>query len=192
MSALFNFETVLYVLLLIVCSATYLRQFRPTLYHRDSAELYKKFLYKCSVVGDRLSPWVSICCLVLAFRVVFVYWRRKRQRQRKENDAFRVFRQSWVLRYAEATHGEGEGGGVSLFFFPIVRHFRTAVRRSQSRAFLPFVPFMHFTRTSQAMICRTCTSLFLSLSTLLSFSFALFLSICPLPTKHRRRDLRQS
>ncbi|AYU82821.1 Protein of unknown function (DUF1242) [Leishmania donovani] len=73
MSALFDFETVLYVLLLIVCTATYLRQFRPTLYHRDSFELYKKFLYKCSVVGDRLSPWVSICCLVLAFRVIFVY-----------------------------------------------------------------------------------------------------------------------
>lgn len=71
MSVLFDIETILYILLLAICTATYLRQFRPTLFHRDSSELYKKFLYKCSVVGDRLSLWVSIACLCLAFKFLF-------------------------------------------------------------------------------------------------------------------------
>ncbi|CCW64777.1 unnamed protein product [Phytomonas sp. EM1] len=72
MSAFFDFETILYILLLTICTATYLRQYSPTLFHRDSYELYKKFLYKCSVVGDRLSPWVSICCLILAMKIIFI------------------------------------------------------------------------------------------------------------------------
>ena len=35
-------------------------------------------------------------------------------------------------------------GGFSLFFFPIVRHFRTAVRRSQSRSVPAFFPLYAF------------------------------------------------
>ncbi|EPY31087.1 protein kish-A [Strigomonas culicis] len=73
MSVLFDFETVVYILVLLICSATYIRQYRPTLFHRDSQELYKKCLYKCSVVGDRLSLWVAAVCVILAFRVLFVY-----------------------------------------------------------------------------------------------------------------------
>lgn len=72
MSALFNFQTIVYVLLLTICTATYLRQFRPTLFHRDNTELYQQFLYKCSVVGDRLSLWVALGCIILAVRILFV------------------------------------------------------------------------------------------------------------------------
>ncbi|CUG92880.1 GPI-anchored surface protein, putative [Bodo saltans] len=73
MSAILSFESTVFVLLLLVCTATYLRQYRPTLFHRDHTELHKKFLYKCSVVGDRLSPWVALGCFVMAIRVLFVY-----------------------------------------------------------------------------------------------------------------------
>ncbi|CAD2214664.1 hypothetical protein AGDE_03399 [Angomonas deanei] len=72
MSVLFNVESLIYVLVLLICTATYVRQYRPTLFHRDSVEFYKKFLYKCSVVGDRLSLWVSVLCIILAFRILFV------------------------------------------------------------------------------------------------------------------------
>lgn len=73
MSAILSFESTIFVLLLLVCTATYLRQYRPSLFHRDSVELHKKFLYKCSVVGDRMSPWVAFGCLVMAIRVLFAY-----------------------------------------------------------------------------------------------------------------------
>ncbi|PBJ69512.1 hypothetical protein BCY84_19585 [Trypanosoma cruzi cruzi] len=73
MSAFFDFETIAYALLLVICTATYLRQYRPTLFHRDHNELYRKFLYKCSVIGDRLSLWVALGCFVIAMRMLFVY-----------------------------------------------------------------------------------------------------------------------
>lgn len=72
MTFLFSFQAVLYVLLLCICSATYLRELRPTLFHRDSTGMGRQFLYKCSVVGDRLSPLVSIGCFVAAGRILFV------------------------------------------------------------------------------------------------------------------------
>ncbi len=71
MSAFFHFESTIFVLLLLICTATYLRQYRPTLFHRDHTELHKKFLYKCSVLGDRLSPYVAAGCVVVAFRILF-------------------------------------------------------------------------------------------------------------------------
>jgi hypothetical protein len=54
-----------------VCTATFLRQYRPTLFHRDSSELHWAFLYRCSVIGDRLSPLVAAACVVVALRVLF-------------------------------------------------------------------------------------------------------------------------
>ena len=73
MSALFNFESTLFVLLLIICTSTYVRQYRPSLYHRDSGDLSKQFLYKCSVIGDRLSPVVSVGCIIMGLRVLFFH-----------------------------------------------------------------------------------------------------------------------
>ncbi|CBH15430.1 Protein of unknown function (DUF1242), putative [Trypanosoma equiperdum] len=73
MSVFFDIEAAAYVLLLIICTATYLRQYSPTLFHRDHTELHRKFLYKCSVVGDRLSLWVATGCIVVAVRMLFVY-----------------------------------------------------------------------------------------------------------------------
>lgn len=72
MSALFSFESTIFVLLLSICTATYVRQYQPTLFHRDSSDFHKAFLYKCSVVGDRLSPYVSAMLLIMAFRVLFL------------------------------------------------------------------------------------------------------------------------
>ena len=72
MSAIFSFESTIFVLLLSICTATYVRQYQPSMYHRDSTEFHKAFLYKCSVIGDRLSPYVSVMLLIMAFRVLFL------------------------------------------------------------------------------------------------------------------------
>ena len=72
MSVLFSLQSTIYVLLLLICTATHIRYFRPSLYHRQSRELWKKFLYKCSVIGDRLSPVVAVGCVLVAFRILFI------------------------------------------------------------------------------------------------------------------------
>ena len=66
MSIFFDLQTAIFVLLLCICTATHVRVFRPTWFTRESPEMYKSFLYKCWVVGDRLSPWVAGMCVVQA------------------------------------------------------------------------------------------------------------------------------
>lgn len=70
MTVLFDLESTIFVLLLLICTATHVRYFRPTLYNRASQELYLKFLYKCSVIGDRCSVLVAVGCVVMAIRVL--------------------------------------------------------------------------------------------------------------------------
>ena len=72
MSVLFSLQSTIFVLLLLICTATHVRYFRPSLYHRDSRELWKRFLYKCSVLGDRLSVVVAAGCVVMAMRILFI------------------------------------------------------------------------------------------------------------------------
>jgi hypothetical protein len=73
MSAIFSFESTLFVLLLLICTATYVRQYRPSLFHRESTELWRQTLYKFSVIGDRLSPWVAAGCIIMGLRVLFAF-----------------------------------------------------------------------------------------------------------------------
>lgn len=70
MTVLFDLESTIFVLLLLICTATHIRYFRPTAYNRGSQELYFKFLYKCSVIGDRCSAFVAAACVVMALRVL--------------------------------------------------------------------------------------------------------------------------
>ena len=70
MSVLFDLESTIFVILLVICTATHVRYFRPSMYCRSSQELYLKFLYKCSVIGDRCSPFVAGACVIMALRVL--------------------------------------------------------------------------------------------------------------------------
>ena len=70
-SALFDFPSLLVVVLLMVCSCAYLRE------RTGWIQQYKKtalggVLYKFSVLGRRLSPFVSAACLVMAFHMLFI------------------------------------------------------------------------------------------------------------------------
>ncbi|KAJ9469906.1 Protein kish [Diplonema papillatum] len=69
MSALFNFDAFCLVMLLIICTCTYAKQFRKNLFKREHRGIYG-FCYKCAVIGDRLSPLVSLGCIGVAFRVL--------------------------------------------------------------------------------------------------------------------------
>ena len=94
-SALFDFTNLLVVLLLLVCSAAYARALT---YRRDPATGaetsalddagvgagggvsvggdkrpgLKGLAWKFARVGERLSPWVALACLLMAVHVLFI------------------------------------------------------------------------------------------------------------------------
>lgn len=70
MSALFNFQSLLVVLLLMICASAYLHEKWPSLLdsHRTGA---LGLTWKMARVGERLSPYVSAACIVMGFAVLF-------------------------------------------------------------------------------------------------------------------------
>ena len=83
MTALFNFQSLVTVLLLSVCTATYLRPRFPAYidpkqpgftgtfssigYRLILVGLFGRF----AVVGERLSPYISVGCLIMALVTIF-------------------------------------------------------------------------------------------------------------------------
>ncbi|SRR6266496_3787156 len=76
MSALFNFESLLLVILLLICTSTYLHAQIPAVMDRNKHGfdglvplLIRRvfgIFWKFARIGERLSPYVSICCLFMA------------------------------------------------------------------------------------------------------------------------------
>ena len=71
MSALLNFQSFLIVILLFICTSTFVRQQRPSMFAEKKPGLMG-LLYKGSVIGTRLSPYVAMSCFVMAFAVLFL------------------------------------------------------------------------------------------------------------------------
>ncbi|KAI8323450.1 DUF1242-domain-containing protein [Martensiomyces pterosporus] len=69
MSALFNFQSLLLVILLTICTCTYVRAQAPALIDRNKTGVVGLF-WKAARIGERLSPYVSLVCLVMAFQLV--------------------------------------------------------------------------------------------------------------------------
>ena len=89
MSALFDFPSLLVVLLLFICSTAFLRSLYPSIFNTASSDsagpgavtgssvaAQHKGLYglcwKASRVGERLSPIVAVSCVVMAFHLLFL------------------------------------------------------------------------------------------------------------------------
>ncbi|KAH3760768.1 Transmembrane protein 167 precursor [Pelomyxa schiedti] len=71
MSALFNFKSMLIVILLLICSCTYVHAHAPYLLDSHKSGLAGTF-WKMARIGERLSPWVSLCCFIMGFYTLFV------------------------------------------------------------------------------------------------------------------------
>ncbi|KAJ2844641.1 hypothetical protein IWW36_005103 [Coemansia brasiliensis] len=69
MSALFNFQSLLLVVLLTICTCTYLRAQAPTLVDRNKTGVMGLF-WKAARIGERLSPYVSLACFIMAFQLI--------------------------------------------------------------------------------------------------------------------------
>ncbi|GMH94454.1 hypothetical protein TrVE_jg4921 [Triparma verrucosa] len=83
MSAIFSFSSLLTVLLLLICTSTYLRAIRPTIFDsslvannipggRPKRTGVMGFCWKLSRIGERLSPWVSGACVIMAIHILFL------------------------------------------------------------------------------------------------------------------------
>ncbi|ODQ67286.1 DUF1242-domain-containing protein [Nadsonia fulvescens var. elongata DSM 6958] len=69
MSALFNFESLLLVLLLLICTSTYVHAVVPTFMDKNKNGFMGVF-WKAARIGERLSPYVSICCMLMAVKLL--------------------------------------------------------------------------------------------------------------------------
>ncbi|CAN6272417.1 unnamed protein product, partial [Urochloa humidicola] len=69
MSALFNFHSFVTVVLLLICTCTYLKMHFPSLLIRRTG--FRGFFWKAARIGERLSPWVAIGCSVMGISILF-------------------------------------------------------------------------------------------------------------------------
>ncbi|ODV76322.1 Ksh1p [Cyberlindnera jadinii NRRL Y-1542] len=65
MSALFNFTSLLQVILLLICSCTYIHLNWPSLLDRNHHGVLGVF-WKFARVGERASPYVSLALVFMA------------------------------------------------------------------------------------------------------------------------------
>ncbi|XP_065211055.1 protein kish-A [Planococcus citri] len=70
MSALFNFQSLLSVLLLLICTCAYVRSIVPSILDRNKVGLLGTF-WKLARIGERKSPYVAACCVIMAFSILF-------------------------------------------------------------------------------------------------------------------------
>ncbi|KEY69477.1 hypothetical protein S7711_02015 [Stachybotrys chartarum IBT 7711] len=67
MTALFNFEALLLVIILSICTSAYVHDVFPRILDSNKNGALG-FLWKFARVGERLSPYISIACVIMAFR----------------------------------------------------------------------------------------------------------------------------
>ncbi|KAL4071945.1 DUF1242-domain-containing protein [Scleroderma citrinum] len=65
MSALFNFQSLLRVILLMICTCTYVRAVTPRLIDRNKQGILGLF-FMSARIGERLSPYVAMACVAMA------------------------------------------------------------------------------------------------------------------------------
>lgn len=72
-TALFNFQSLLLVLLLTICTATYAHYVFPGIIDRNKENYFVSPIWKAARVGERMSPYVSLACVVMAVSFGFLY-----------------------------------------------------------------------------------------------------------------------
>lgn len=68
MSALFDFQSFLTVVLLTICSCTYYKLINPGGLTQTTG--FKGLFWKAARIGERLSPWVAVACFVMGIAIL--------------------------------------------------------------------------------------------------------------------------
>ncbi|XP_006866086.1 PREDICTED: protein kish-A-like [Chrysochloris asiatica] len=71
MSAISNFQSLLTIILLLICTCAYIRSLTPSVLDRNNTGLLGIF-WKCARIDERKSPYVAVCCIVMAFNILFI------------------------------------------------------------------------------------------------------------------------
>jgi len=69
MSALFNFQSLLLVILLLICTCTYIRAVAPRVIDSNKQGFLGIF-FMSARIGERLSPYVALACVAMAVRMI--------------------------------------------------------------------------------------------------------------------------
>jgi hypothetical protein len=80
MSALFDFSSLLVVILLFICATTFTRSLYPTIFNSPDAQATGRrehngltgLCWKASRIGERISPYVAGACVLMAFHILFL------------------------------------------------------------------------------------------------------------------------
>ncbi|KAL6749656.1 DUF1242-domain-containing protein [Haematococcus lacustris] len=68
MSALFDFQSFLTVVLLTICTCTYIKLMRPQILAQRTGFL--GLFWKAARIGERASPWVCLACIAMGFTIL--------------------------------------------------------------------------------------------------------------------------
>ncbi|XP_006839479.1 PREDICTED: protein kish-A-like [Chrysochloris asiatica] len=71
MSAVFNFQSLLTVILLLICTCAYIQSLTPSVLDRNKTGLLGIF-WKCARIGERKGLYVEVCCIVMVFSILFI------------------------------------------------------------------------------------------------------------------------
>ncbi|CAN6585844.1 unnamed protein product [Malus baccata var. baccata] len=69
MSALFNFNSFLTVVLLVICTCTFVKMQFPAVLEQKTG--FRGFFWKAARIGERLSPWVAFGCFTMGISIIF-------------------------------------------------------------------------------------------------------------------------
>ncbi|XP_047587070.1 protein kish-A-like [Lutra lutra] len=71
MSAISNFQRLLTVILQLMWTCTNIRSLAPSPLDRNKTGLFDIF-WKCAQTGEQKSFCVAVCCIVMAFSILFI------------------------------------------------------------------------------------------------------------------------
>ncbi|CAM9961564.1 unnamed protein product [Phaeothamnion confervicola] len=75
MSAIFDFSSLVTVILLFICTCAYLRGYRQTIFDSNEGgrhEGVRGLCWKAARIGERLSPYVGAFCVAMAIQTLFL------------------------------------------------------------------------------------------------------------------------
>ncbi|WUR03367.1 protein kish [Vairimorpha necatrix] len=73
MSALFHFDSFCRLLIILVCTVTYVKIHFPSWITKRTKGIPSTF-YKLSVIGERLSVYVSLICFIFGMRKLLSFF----------------------------------------------------------------------------------------------------------------------
>ncbi|XP_051830461.1 protein kish-A-like [Antechinus flavipes] len=71
MSAIFNFQNLQTVTLLLICTCACIQSLAPSSLDKNKTGLLGIF-WKCGRIGERKSPYIAVCFIVMAFSILFI------------------------------------------------------------------------------------------------------------------------